>query len=223
MSITRRIDVSDKPMSWPHLESVNEPVLIQSVDPDGTTIDIVEKLQAHMDGGTLHRAVSVLILDAQDRLLLQRRSPVKYHFAGLWANTCCTHPSPTETTVEAALRALSHELGIEPDVREVTVLTYAAHDEASGYTEREFDHVMFGVWGGDVHPCADEVQGLDWLSGGDLAEWMGENPAEFVPWLQHILSSVSSLTDEQLGIAEPLRTFIRAFQTANDSFQVRSE
>ena len=202
-------------MSNLQIEAVNDPVLIQAVDADGVTTGLVEKLQAHMDGGTLHRAVSVLILDAQDRILLQRRSATKYHFAGLWANTCCTHPSPTETTEAAAARALSQELGIEPEVREVTALTYTAHDEVSGYTEREFDHVLFGVWGGDVHPCADEVQGIDWLSGGDLAEWMRENPGDFVPWLPPILSSISNLSDAQLSIAEPLRTFIKAYQTAS--------
>jgi isopentenyl-diphosphate delta-isomerase len=196
------------------LDSFDDPVLVQAVDGAGITIGTVEKLQAHVEGGVLHRAVSVMIFDADDRLLLQRRSATKYHFAGLWANTCCTHPSPTETAAEAAQRALKHELGIEPDVREVTALTYTAHDEVSGYTEREFDHVLVGTWGGDVDPCPDEVQGIDWVSGADFANWLREKPDEFVPWLPHILSAVSNLANERLDAVNPLARFIRAFDAA---------
>lgn len=45
------------------------------------------KLAAHRGEGQLHRAVSVLVFDDAGRLLMQRRSAVKYHFAGRWANS----------------------------------------------------------------------------------------------------------------------------------------
>ena len=67
------------------------------------------KLAAHRQG-LLHRAISVSVVDAQGRLLLQRRAREKYHSGGLWTNACCTHPRPGETTDDAAERRLAEDL-----------------------------------------------------------------------------------------------------------------
>lgn len=69
----------------------------------------------------LHRAFSVMILDSEDRLLLQKRSTEKYVFPGLWANTCCSHPfmnelsftDPVQDCRSHAVARLKYELGIE--------------------------------------------------------------------------------------------------------------
>eukprot|EP00632_Arachnochrysis_sp_CCMP2950_P005600 CAMPEP_0185717978 /NCGR_PEP_ID=MMETSP1164-20130828/45876_1 /TAXON_ID=1104430 /ORGANISM="Chrysoreinhardia sp, Strain CCMP2950" /LENGTH=98 /DNA_ID=CAMNT_0028385621 /DNA_START=59 /DNA_END=351 /DNA_ORIENTATION=- len=42
--------------------------------------------------GILHRAFSVMLFDADDRLLLQQRASSKVTFAEAWTNTCCSHP-----------------------------------------------------------------------------------------------------------------------------------
>ena len=50
--------------------------------------------------GLLHRAFSVFLFNADDKLLLQQRASAKITFPSLWTNTCCSHPlhgySPTE-------------------------------------------------------------------------------------------------------------------------------
>ena len=107
---------------------------------------------------------------------------------------------------------MEFELGISPEVREITRLTYTAHDEASGYTEREFDHVVVGEWGGDVRPRPDEVQGVDWVYGRDLAVWMRERPTEFVPWLSLILANILKLSEQRIAGFEPLPEFVRSFR-----------
>ena len=55
-------------------------------NPTGTTA----KIDAHLQP-LLHRAFSILVFDSQQRLLLQKRANDKYHSAGLWSNTCCSH------------------------------------------------------------------------------------------------------------------------------------
>lgn len=49
----------------------------------------VDKLQAHVDN-IPHVAISIFIFNGE-RLLLQKRASTKYHSAGLWANTVCSH------------------------------------------------------------------------------------------------------------------------------------
>jgi len=35
--------------------------------------------------------------------MLQKRAAHKYHCAGLWPNTCCTHPRPYEIQAATAM------------------------------------------------------------------------------------------------------------------------
>jgi isopentenyl-diphosphate delta-isomerase len=96
----------------------------------------------NIERGLLHRAFSVFLFDSEKRLLLQQRADEKITFpgirsaaadardrhlltaAGMWTNTCCSHPLgiPGETGAEldaaimgvkrAAQRKLNQELGI---------------------------------------------------------------------------------------------------------------
>ena len=62
-------------------------------DQDGDLRDnyyAIDKLEAHVSN-VRHVAVSIFVFK-DNRLLLQRRAKTKYHSAGLWANTVCSHP-----------------------------------------------------------------------------------------------------------------------------------
>ena len=74
--------------------SDGRPILIPAILPDGRLVPM-EKMEAHRKG-QLHLAVSVFVF-AGPRLLIQRRAGSKYHCAGQWANTCCTHPDFAES------------------------------------------------------------------------------------------------------------------------------
>jgi isopentenyl-diphosphate Delta-isomerase len=60
--------------------------LVVLVDENDNEIGLAPKLDAHRTG-ELHRAFSVMLIDSQGRLLLQRRALEKYHSGGRWANT----------------------------------------------------------------------------------------------------------------------------------------
>ncbi|HEX8463256.1 MAG TPA: isopentenyl-diphosphate Delta-isomerase, partial [Abditibacterium sp.] len=128
------------------------------------TLGAQSKLEAHQNGGVLHRAFSIFIFDCDGRMLLQRRADSKYHFAGLWTNACCSHPQPGEA-LEAAVHArLCDEFGFDVPLREVFSFVYHAHDAQSGLTEREFDHVFIGEFGGEPQPNPHEIGDWKWLS-----------------------------------------------------------
>ena len=168
--------------------------MIQIVDIDGRTMGEMEKISAHEKGGVWHRAISVFLFDINGRLLLQKRAKGKYHFAGLWANSCCSHPTVDETIEHAAMRAIKHELGIETSVKEVAVVRYSALDPVSGHTEKEHDHIMVGMFGSDLVPNPEEVELTRWISFKDLRAEIDWQPEKFAPWLPIILREVTSFT-----------------------------
>ena len=189
------------------------PELVQLVNPDGATIGQAEKLAVHRGEGALHRAVSVFLVDGTSRALLQRRAPSKYHFAGLWANACCTHPGPDESTEQAATRALQNELGIAPSIFEVGTLIYEARDPRSGLIEREYDHVFVGVWNHALKVSSTETEAIEWLPAKYVRLRFEEQPETIAPWFPLVVDRVCrhSVAPHAATPSEVL-TFCRAFE-----------
>src|SRR5687768_6652445 len=134
-------------------------ILVDGLDRE---IGSEEKLRAHRTG-VLHRAFSVFVFDAHDRVLLQRRADGKYHSGGLWSNTCCGHPRPGESIESAALRRLRAEMGIlECKVRRVSSFLYRTA-VGNGLVEHEVDHVVIGEWNGEPAPDPTEVSEWRWV------------------------------------------------------------
>jgi isopentenyl-diphosphate Delta-isomerase len=158
------------------------------VDESDTPIGECEKLAAHLHGGQLHRAFSVFIFDTEGRLLLQRRALAKYHFGGLWTNTCCSHPRPGETTLAAAQRRLTEELGFTTELTERGSFLYRAEDSASGLTEHELDHVFVGRFSHGPSPNPDEVMDWRWQAMDEVEAELLAHPKRFTPWFPLALS-----------------------------------
>ena len=95
------------------------------VDKDDCEIGVMEKMEAHKQS-VLHRAFSVFLFNPQGKMLLQQRALTKYHSAGLWTNTCCSHPRPGETLENAVSRRLIEEMGITTKVFKAFDFIYQA-------------------------------------------------------------------------------------------------
>jgi isopentenyl-diphosphate delta-isomerase len=165
---------------------MREQDLVELVDQSGDAVGTATVSDAHTAPGQLHRAFSVLLFDADGRTLLQQRSSVKTRFPLRWANSCCGHPSPGVSVVEAAARRLAEELGVTGvPLVDVGVYTYRAQDQATGRVEYEYDHVVIGHVGGDlaVAPDPSEVAATRWVPAATLAP-TGE---DYAPWLSGVL------------------------------------
>jgi isopentenyl-diphosphate delta-isomerase len=171
------------------VQDVEEIILVDAEDRE---IGRAEKLEAHRDGGRLHRAFSVFLFDRAGFMLLQRRSRQKYHFGGLWTNACCGHPRPGEDVAFAARRRVREELGIEADVREVLSFTYSARDARSGLIEREFDHVFVGHFDGETRPDPAEVEDLRWLEPAAAQRDAAARPEHYTPWFATALAHLEN-------------------------------
>ena len=156
-----------------------EVILVDHNDrPTGT----MPKLQAHIEG-KLHRAFSVFIFNHSGALLLQQRAADKYHSAGKWTNTCCSHPRPGEETHLAAKRRLKEEMGMECEIYPVFSFSYLAEFE-NGLTENEYDHVYFGVSDASPRPNPAEVTSFSYIGMEEPQSRLIQEEEEYTAWLK---------------------------------------
>jgi len=155
---------------------------------------IAGKMEAHRKA-LLHRAVSVFIVNSEGKWILQRRAFDKYHSNGLWTNTCCTHPFPGESSMEAAVRRLREEMGINCSLIELFSFTYREKLD-NELTENEFDHVFHGVT--DIIPVINTSEVGEWkaVSFDELHSGILKNPADYTYWFRKIYEKVNSHSDD---------------------------
>jgi isopentenyl-diphosphate Delta-isomerase len=139
----------------------------------------------------LHRAISVFIVDSEGKWILQKRAYDKYHSMGLWTNTCCTHPGPGETNLDAANRRLTEEMGISCKLQELFTFLYREKLD-NELTEFEFDHVFFGLT--DIDPVINISEVEDWerISFDELHLDIQNNPGSYTYWFKEIYQNVHS-------------------------------
>jgi isopentenyl-diphosphate Delta-isomerase len=155
------------------------------VDEQDNEIGTMEKMEAHRKG-VLHRAFSVLIFNSQGDLLIQQRAKTKYHSAGLWTNTCCSHPRPGEATAVAAQRRLKEEMGIDLAPTLSHKFIYKI-DLENGLTENELDYVFTGIYDGTPNINPTEVSGWKYISKENIQKEITAHPNSFTHWFKIIL------------------------------------
>ena len=169
------------------------------------------KMEAH-EKGLLHRAFSIFVfrralLDNPDgtrtfhtQLLIQQRAEGKYHSAGLWANSCCSHPRTGENLEEATARRLPQETGysvedLEPGdegpLEEKGAFIYKAEFD-NGLTEHEFDHVFVGWLKKDRMdrlplPDPEEASEMKFVDVEEVMTDVLKNPGRYAAWFMPAL------------------------------------
>ncbi len=143
----------------------------------------IDKLQAHIDN-IPHVAVSIFVFHGK-RLLLQKRAGTKYHSAGLWANTVCSHPRWHETAEDCASRRLQEELGWQVPLTPFGSISYSA--KVGELYENEHVYCFYGQ-----HCKANnvenynraEVDDVEWLTLPAVQLQISDNPGRFTEWFR---------------------------------------
>lgn len=158
------------------------------VDKQDNQIGLMKKTEAHKKA-LLHRAISVFICNSRGEWLLHRRAFDKYHSGGLWSNSCCSHPLPGETNIDAANRRLTEEMGMQCNLVELFSFTYKEVLD-NDLTEYEFDHVFAGI--SDNLPVINplEVHEFKYLKYNDLRKDVKLNPGNYTFWFRKIFERV---------------------------------
>lgn len=163
------------------------------VDEQDNPLELMGKMQAHQLG-LLHRAFSVFVLQQRETdwyTLLQRRSLGKYHCAGLWTNTCCSHPQEHETIEQAAQRRLLEEMGFELPCVKVGHFIYRAELD-NGLIEHEYDHVLLSIAPLDIQFRVNpqEVMDYQWCPLAQLDKYSLDQSTQFTPWFFEALAII---------------------------------
>lgn len=150
------------------------------VDKNDNALGFMEKMEAH-EKGILHRAFSVFILNDKSELLIQRRAKSKYHSAGLWTNSCCSHQRKDESSIQAGQRRLFEEMGIKASLKKLFSFIYKTSFD-NGLIEHELDHVLIGFSNEKPKINNQEVDDYKWVSLELLNEDLALTPEKYTAW-----------------------------------------
>jgi isopentenyl-diphosphate delta-isomerase len=159
----------------------DEPLIL--VDEGNRATGSKGKTAVHR-AGLLHRAFSIFLVDERGRLVLQQRSPKKYHSGGLWANSCCGHPRPGERTIAAARRRLQEELGVTAALSFGFFARYQTELD-NGMHENELVYVYFGRLASEPRPDPAEIADVAFLSCDEVSRRIKRDPNSFAFWFRH--------------------------------------
>jgi len=169
----------------------------QSIVFQATVSTLLENLRL-TSANIPHVAVSIFIFDG-NRLLLQQRAKTKYHSAGLWANTVCSHPRWNEAINDCAQRRLHEELGWQVPLNFFGVIDYTA--KVGDLFENEHVHCLYGKHNnrhniGDFNPL--EVEATEWLTIPEIQQQIESHPHTFTEWFKIYMSKYQSMIDTML-------------------------
>lgn len=172
----------------------------------------VDKLEAHLQN-IQHLAISIFVF-RDGQLLLQQRAATKYHSAGLWANTVCSHPRWQETDADCAQRRLLEELGWTTPLSSGERIDYKAR--VGELYENEKVHCFFGslqtVSGNDAsietltklyNPI--EVSKLRWMSLREIDAALNTTPELFSAWFNIYMSTHRDKLQRMMDAAASLQ------------------
>lgn len=150
------------------------------VNYDDEEIGYATKMETHLKG-LLHRAFSVFIFN-NERLLMQKRSTLKYHSGGKMTNSCCSHPLEGENLLDAATRRLREELGIF--VNHLKICGHIVYHQKfdNGVIEYEYDHIIVGHYQGEVTFDFNEIESVEWVPIANIKKDIVAHPEKFTCW-----------------------------------------
>lgn len=173
------------------------------VDEHDRAIGLAKKLLAHQQG-LFHRAFSICIFRNHAgslECLLQQRQWDKYHSAGLWTNTCCSHPRDQEPVERAAQRRLQEEMGFCVPLQKAGVFSYRAI-LPEGLIEHELDHVFAG-WFDDTQTIQidpSEAASFKWVEVSTLLADVKQRPTCYTQWFLQALTLALSQIQQGLPL-----------------------
>lgn len=152
------------------------------VDKNNKVLGTAPKLAVHNKNAPLHRGFSVFLFDKQGKLLLQQRSRTKKTWPLVWSNSCCGHPTLTESNIDAAKRRLDYELGISAaDIFEI-ITDFRYRVELDGIVENEICPILVGFTNQEPIINKDEVNDIAWIAWDKLIKDIKNNRNKYSEW-----------------------------------------
>lgn len=140
------------------------------VDKNDHRLGFVSRRQAHSDPSKIHRSICMIVTNAKNQILLQKRSQSKDTFPGFWTLSVTGHVSQNETYLQAAKRELFEELGIKSGLRFVKkVLLHLP-------SETEFCSIYeTAIPAGKINHDNDEITTTLWIRLSQMSAFVKKN------------------------------------------------
>jgi isopentenyl-diphosphate delta-isomerase len=183
---------------------MSEKEQIVFVTEDGIpTGEIGPKLESHTLDTKLHLAFSCYIFrHSDDKFLVTQRALSKKVWPGVWTNSVCGHPAPSEPIEDAIRRRAAYELGIESLDNITCVLPKYRYKTPpyNGIIENEFCPVFMAYASTDVQPNTEEVEAHMWLDWKEYVQMLYDDNMDVSYWAKDQY--------RQLKDREPFKSFL---------------
>lgn len=160
---------------------------ILAVDDKGNfTGEYVDKEEAHTGEGKHHLAITVILTNSSEQILLQKRKHKR--FDNIWDGAGATHQlhledGRDETDEQATLRCLKDEWGIT-QVEKLDNLggfNYFAKD--GNNCENEFCKLLVAKYDGEVKLNEEAGYEYKWIGKRELLGDIDLHPESYTPWV----------------------------------------
>ena len=152
------------------------------LDESGNALGLHDKRTVHTGSTPLHLAFSCYIFDADNRVLVTRRSLRKTTWPGVWTNSVCGHPQEFEPVVAAVSRRAAHELGLALDEVRLVLPAFRYRAEWGGVVENEMCPVFTASVSAEPRPHPDEVDASRWMTWPAFLREATAEGSLYSPW-----------------------------------------
>lgn len=159
--------------------------IILACDDNGNFLEYIPKEAGHTGQGIRHLAITVLLYNSKNQVLLQKRKHKV--FDNIWDFTASTHPlhkqnGQDETLEEATLRSLKDEYNIENiTLTKVGEFNYFA--KIGELCENEHCAMMVGQYDGAVKMDPNVGYEYKWVEKESFLNDVGADPQNYAPWV----------------------------------------
>lgn len=157
--------------------------IVDVVNEDNLVIGKSSRKDAHIKGH-IHRALSVLILNSDGKILLQKRSKNKSVHPLSWDISTSEHLLAGESYEDAGVRSVKEELGVELEVKKVTEekLQRRKYQLSQGQVlENEIVLILLGNHDGPFKIDPLEVDSVNFFSVEEIEEMIA-GKEDFTIW-----------------------------------------
>ena len=160
--------------------------IILACDDNGKFLEYIPKAIGHTGEGRRHIAITVLLFNSKNQVLLQKRK--HQVFNNLWDFTASTHPlhkegEADETLEQATLRSLKMEYDIDNHINLDNLGSFNYFAQNGKFCENEHCAMMLGQYEGEVNLDPKVGYECKWVDLNDFFKDVSNNPNNYAPWV----------------------------------------
>ena len=156
--------------------------LIDVVDENNIVVGQEMRDVVHSKG-LFHRAVNIFIFNSNGQILLQKRSATKDVCPSTWDLSTSETLKVEETYLQAAIRGLQEELGINSKLTKIRNVHLQKNEYFDGkIKDYEFVELYKAVHSGKIRLDKNEVSNVCFFTIEEIKNMINQNKNQLTPW-----------------------------------------